>query len=243
MGMFGDIAGGIVGGVIGGPVGTMLGGGDLAGDIMTGGAVSNAKSVEATNAAQIALADKQMAFQERMSNSSYQRAMADMRAAGLNPMLAFSQGGASTPTGSMATLSAPRKGDIGAGLAGSARAIAGLGMEMRANKANVDLTTKNVDVADSQMQLNKVNSEKAAASAQEAKESTALLKKQQAKVDQDVKRVKRENEIMDSRKELDKSGAKVDAVLDRIEQAAGVVGNATRGLFRGSRPSQQRRLP
>lgn len=71
---------------------------DLLGGILGHDAQSRA------NRANIKLQREQQAWEERMSNTSWQRGTQDMLAAGMNPMLAFSQGGASTPNVAPATV-------------------------------------------------------------------------------------------------------------------------------------------
>lgn len=56
------------------------------------------------NQANAKQAQQQMDFQREMSGTSYQRGVSDMQAAGLNPMLAYSQGGASSPGGASASI-------------------------------------------------------------------------------------------------------------------------------------------
>ena len=83
---------------IGGAVNGFLTTGDPLGAVIGGatGLIGNASAKKE--------AQRNRDYQTFMSNTSYQRMMEDLRLAGLNPMLAISNGGASTPQGSVAQL-------------------------------------------------------------------------------------------------------------------------------------------
>lgn len=65
---------------------------------------------------------KNREWQEHMSNTAYQRAVEDMKKAGLNPILAFQNGGASTPGGSAGTISGASIGAPSSSALGVSRA-------------------------------------------------------------------------------------------------------------------------
>jgi hypothetical protein len=91
---------------------TSLGGGLI-------GGVGSYLGQQTANQASADQSKAQMDFQERMRETSYQTAVKDMMKAGLNPMLAYQQGGA----GNQAGASAQMQNALGAGVASAQEGI------------------------------------------------------------------------------------------------------------------------
>lgn len=105
--------------------------GDAAPALISGGL--NYLGQREQNVASAQQAQRQMDFQADQTGTSYQRAVADMKAAGLNPMLAYSQGGAASGSGAQA----PAGNELGAG-ANSAMSAALARQQMQQSAAQTE---------------------------------------------------------------------------------------------------------
>ena len=102
--------------------GLMTGGAGLLGSIFT--AQQSAQNTQEQIAGQQAMQQQAEAYNTQMSNTAYQRASADMKAAGLNPMMMFGSGSAaSTPTMSAQVMPTPQRTSPMAGLGPAAASV------------------------------------------------------------------------------------------------------------------------
>lgn len=185
-----------IGGVVGDAIGSVAGGGVPWGSLISGGL--GFLGQQSTNRQQVDLANQQMQFQQNMSGTAYQRAVSDMKAAGLNPMLAYSQGGASTPMGSMPVVQ-------NASMAG---------VQSAAMAASIEKTKADTRVSDSQAALNAVQAQKVAQDTKVGVSTASNLDMQTKKISAEILNVPEIGNELRSRMSL--QGASTRKVASEI---------------------------
>lgn len=205
--MFGDIGktlgigsgggtalGAIGGGLLGGPMGAMIG-------ASIGGGFDSSSGQAKANKQNMNLAKDQMAFQERMSSTAHQRQVADLKAAGLNPILSVNSG-ASAPSGATANMQNEEQAKAQAVQQAAATAL-------QARKLNQDLKVQTAQEKQISAQTRKTNTETSLLKANEPQarlknKAGTWIEKQIDGLSNSAKSIKRKNSAYNKWKKFDK---------------------------------------
>lgn len=212
-------------------------------DVLVGAAISglgsvatnmfNSDNVDKTNQANALQAQMNRDFQERMSNTAYQRGMSDMKAAGLNPILAYQKGGASSPSGSQATMQPfeikgnPASDAVNSGMA--------LKRQMLEN-ANTYATNFNIQADTEQKDA---NSAKAKADAIRANAETAILGERLGPAKLDNIKSQIDREIYEN--SAGRLARKTGTAAEEVSRTTDPVINSASKLLRGYNDTRTRR--
>lgn len=151
-------------------------------------------------------AGRQMDFQREMSNTAWQRSIADMEKAGINPMLAFDKGPASSPqgasgsvSGSAPSLNVPQYGDA---IKNGIQSLLSTGMEVMNFKK--DMERKSADIAAVE------------ANAEYSRAQTALSMANAKRVGLELPAIEAEAQARKKHGLYDRDWAPFDAIIDRL---------------------------
>lgn len=191
-------------GMAGGPWGAAIGA--AAG---LGGALLSSSAQTSANKQNIKLAREQMAFQERMSSTAHQRQVADLKAAGLNPILS-ANGGASAPSGAAAHVENTMK-DLPGGITTAMDAF-------RLSNESKQLASQ-VGLQSAQSAAAQASAARDASTARNTDAQTALL-------DATAKHQVKNWQTLTNRNEMENRWRETDKALELSEKGLGVVNSA-----------------
>ena len=151
---------------------------------------------------QSAQARKQMDFQERMRGTQYQTAVSDLQKAGLNPMLAYTQGGAGTPSGASG----------GGSQASQLQSTVSAGMSSARQSADTLVALQSLALNQAQIDQVKAVTDKVKSETMDQALNTAYLKQQLEKLgwDADVSETTAANNRAKWRGLVAESGSKME---------------------------------